>query len=63
MTPPLIDLGRTRSISELMEASLSLWWRNRAVFFTLSLIIVAPVVIVTRAILENIGDISEPGRT
>jgi hypothetical protein len=57
VTPPLIDLGRTRSISQLFEASLSLWWRNRAVFFTLSLIIVAPVVIVNAAVLHNIGDV------
>jgi hypothetical protein len=54
---PLIDLGRTRSISELIDASLSLWWRNRAVFFTLSLIIVAPVAILAAGILHNIGDV------
>jgi hypothetical protein len=56
VTPP-IDLGRTRSISELLDASFSLWWRNRAVFFTLSLIIVAPVAIIAAGVLQNIGDL------
>jgi hypothetical protein len=57
VTPP-IDLGRPRSISQLLDASFSLWWRNRAVFFTLALIIVAPVAIITTGILRDIGDIS-----
>ncbi len=57
MTPP-IDLGRPRSISELLDASFTLWWKNRAVLFTLSLIIVAPVAIVTTGILRNLGDVN-----
>jgi hypothetical protein len=55
VTPP-IDLGQQRSISQLLDATFSLWWRNRAVFFTLALIIVAPVTIVTTGILRDIGD-------
>ena len=57
MTPPL-DLGRTRSSTQILDTSFSLWWRNRAVFFTLSLIIVAPVAIVSTGVLRNIGDLS-----
>ena len=57
MTPP-IDLGRTRSVSQLLDATFSLWWRYRAVFFTLSLIIVAPVAIISEGILQDFGDIS-----
>jgi hypothetical protein len=57
VTPP-IDLGQQRSISQLLDATFSLWWRNRAVFFTLALIIVAPVAIVSAGILQDIGDLS-----
>jgi hypothetical protein len=57
VTPP-IDLGRSRSISQILDATFSLWWRNRAVFFTLSLIIVAPVTIVSAGILQDVGDLS-----
>jgi hypothetical protein len=56
VTPP-IDLGRTRSVSELLDASFRLWWQYRAVFFTLALIIVAPVAIVAAAVLHNIGHV------
>ncbi len=56
MTPP-VDLGRTRSVSQLLDATFSLWWQNRAVFFTLALIIVAPVTILTAGILQDIGDL------
>jgi len=56
VTPP-VDLGRTRSVSQLLDATFSLWWHNRAVFFTLALIIVAPVSILTAGILQDIGDL------
>ena len=58
MTPP-IDLGRTRSVSQLLDATFSLWWcRYRAVFFTLALIIVGPVAIISEGILQDFGDVS-----
>ena len=58
MKPP-VDLGRTRSISQLLDATFSLWWRHRAVFLTLALIIVAPVAILSEGILQDAGDLSK----
>jgi hypothetical protein len=57
VTPPL-DLGRPRSVSELLHESFGLWWKHRAVFFTLALIIVAPVAILAEGILQGMGDIN-----
>jgi hypothetical protein len=42
-----IDLDRPRTLSELLDATFKLWWANRAVFYTLALIIVAPLTMVS----------------
>ncbi len=42
-----IDLDRPRTLSELLDATFKLWWANRAVFYVLALIIVAPLTIVS----------------
>src|SRR5919202_1773952 len=61
---PALDLARPRRLGELVEAAFSLFWRHRAVFLTVSLIVVAPAVILVDGVwgraLVNGVDAKEP---
>lgn len=53
MTPEL-DLGRARSLTELLDATFAVWWRHRSAFFTSAVVLVAPVAIISQGITRSL---------